>query len=96
MGFTFYSRRGEQVSVCGFVIVVFEVSGFYPAFVDQGFEAVVGFAQSDAEFSGELALGYARVFRRASLIRLVVFDMLVLRLLCFSFKIADESLSERG
>ena len=39
------------------------------------------------------ALGDIEVMMRISLTRLVVFDMLILRLLCFRLKIAEVSLS---
>ena len=38
-----------------------EILRFYPAFVNQRVQAVIGLAQGDAQFGGELALGQLRV-----------------------------------
>jgi len=47
---------GEQVGVLEFVFRAQEVAGFDVAFVEQGFEQVVGFAEADTEAFGELPL----------------------------------------
>ena len=57
VGFVFEAGWSQDVGVAGFVGALFEVSGLDPAFGDQDFEAVVDFAEADAEIAGEFALG---------------------------------------
>ena len=64
-GFVFEAGGGQNVGVAGLVGAQFEVSGFDPAFGDQGFEAVVDFAETDAEVTGEFTLGDVGVFFEA-------------------------------
>ena len=47
----------ELIEVGVFVVAVFEVAGLDVAFSQQGFEAVVDFADTDAELPSQLALG---------------------------------------
>lgn len=55
-GFVFNAGGGEYVQVAALVFALAKVVGFYQAFADQGLQAVVDFAQADAEFLGQLAL----------------------------------------
>ena len=65
MGFVFEAGGGQDVGVAGFVGALFEVFGLDPAFGDQGFKAVVNFAEADAEVTGEFALGDVGLFFEA-------------------------------
>src|SRR5699024_6348074 len=56
----------ELVQIAAFIFVVLEVGGLNVAFVEQRLEAVVGFAQADAELPGQLALRCARVCFQAA------------------------------
>ena len=49
--------RGKQIGIAQLVSAVTEVVGFYPAFFDQRLNTVIGFAETDAQRFGELALG---------------------------------------
>ena len=55
-GFGLQAAGGQDVSVGGFIGALFEVFDFDPAFGDQGFKAIVYFAEADAEISGEIPL----------------------------------------
>ena len=46
----------EHVGVGDLVVAVFEVARLQPALFHQALEAVVGLAQADAHFPGQLAL----------------------------------------
>ncbi len=46
----------EYVSVSDLIVAVFEVTRLDPAPFNQALDAVVGFAQADAHFLGQLAL----------------------------------------
>ena len=60
-GFFLNALGGEQVEILALVVAVLEVAGFDQAFVDQGFEAVVGFAQADSQVCCEFSLAYLGV-----------------------------------
>ena len=53
--------RGELVQVAVFVPAAAEVADLEQAFFEQGFEAVVGFAEAYAQGLGQFALGDFRV-----------------------------------
>lgn len=55
-GFFFHPGGGEEVGVFALVGVFAEVAELDQAFFDQGAQAVVGFAQADAQLLGQLAL----------------------------------------
>ena len=50
------ARWCEHVGIGVFVVAVFEVTCLHPALFLQALEAVVGLAQADAHFFGQLAL----------------------------------------
>ncbi len=53
---------GKQIGITKFVFVVAEVLNFDPAFVDQGFEAVIQTANAYAQFFSQLTLRDVRAF----------------------------------
>lgn len=61
--FGFDALRCEQVGVGELVLVVLEVVGLDPALVEQCAQAVVDFAEADAEGFGELTLADLRALR---------------------------------
>ena len=61
IGFFGHAGGGEDVDVAKFVFRLAEVLHLHPAFVDQGFEAVVKAAHTQAQFLGQFALGQVGV-----------------------------------
>ena len=60
-GFFGHAGGGEDVDVAEFVFRLAEVLHLDPAFVDQGFQAVVQAAHAHAQLLGQLALGQVGV-----------------------------------
>jgi hypothetical protein len=56
--------RGEQVGVGAFVVAVAEVLDLEPALIDDGADAEIGAAQTQAQGLGEVALGGLGVGRK--------------------------------
>ena len=65
--------RGEQVGVGAFVVAVAEVLDLEPALIDDGADAVVGTAQTQAQGLGEVTLGGLGVGRQVLEDAVVVF-----------------------
>jgi hypothetical protein len=61
-GFGFEAGGGQDVGVAGFVRALMEVLGFYPAFGNQGFEAIVDYTETDTLNPGERPLRKMRIF----------------------------------
>ncbi len=55
-GFGFEAGGSQDVSVAGFVGALFKIFNFYPPFGNQGFEAVVYFAETDTHGVREIPL----------------------------------------
>ena len=60
-GFFFHPGGGEQVGVLVFVLVFAEIAELDQSLFNQGAQAVVGLAQTDAHLPGQLALAEAGV-----------------------------------
>ena len=64
MGLGREAFRGEQVGVGAFVAAVAEVLDLEPALIDDGADAEIGAAQTQAQGLGEVALGGLGVGRK--------------------------------
>ena len=62
----FYSTGCEQVGIRWLVVRILEVVDFDPSAVNQGLQAVIGFAQAHSKLLREFALGDRGVFLDAA------------------------------
>lgn len=68
------ARRREQIGVREFSLAALKVVHLEQPLVEQRFEAIVGFAQTHAEFTGQLALVHARIcFKQAQHLKMNAF-----------------------
>ena len=64
-GFVFNAGRRQDVQIAGFFLAFAEVFGFDQAFFDQGLQAEVDLAQTQAQLFGQLALADVRIVLKA-------------------------------
>ena len=57
---------GEQIDVGRLILAILKVVGFNPAFLDQGFQALVDLAEAYAEFLRQFTLGNLGVFLKTT------------------------------